>query len=328
MFAGGKMKGRKDAVSKNISRQIVHRKSKFLPRLFLVLAGCLLISVLTFFTYKIINTHLNKRDSASLMQKYWNVYDYKQVYDISQNIIEKNPTQNLARTLHGYSAFFLGVSQTDNSISLQYIDEAVQNLRIALLNCKEETKPQILYMLGKTYFYKNSFSSYNYYADLVIKYLNEALDAGYRADDISEYLGLSYASVSMTKESIAAFTETLNVRESDQLLLSIARQYIKNGQANIAKQYLFQVLNNSQDEIISEKCHNLLGNIYLEEGSLTSAEKEFNSVIEKNENSADAHYGLGVLYEKRGDAAKARSEWRKTLKIEANHKGATEKLYE
>ena len=35
--------------------------------------------------------------------------------------------------------------------------------------------------------------------------------------------------------------------------------------------------------------------------------------------SADAHYGLGVVYELQGDMIKARAEWRKALKFDPLH---------
>ena len=54
--------------------------------------------------------------------------------------------------------------------------------------------------------------------------------------------------------------------------------------------------------------------------------EEFNKVLAKNENSADAHYGIGVIYEKQGNIVKARSEWRKALKIQVNHPEALQKM--
>ena len=50
--------------------------------------------------------------------------------------------------------------------------------------------------------------------------------------------------------------------------------------------------------------------------------------MKKNENSADAHYGIGVIYEKQGNMVKARAEWRKALKIQVNHAGALQKMSE
>ena len=69
-----------------------------------------------------------------------------------------------------------------------------------------------------------------------------------------------------------------------------------------------------------------MGTIYLEREDFDAAEKEFNLILEKNENSADAYYGLGVIYESQGDVVKARSEWRKALRIQNNHPLALKKM--
>ena len=68
------------------------------------------------------------------------------------------------------------------------------------------------------------------------------------------------------------------------------------------------------------------GKTYQTKEALEAAEKEFRSILQKNENSADAHYGLGVLYEKQGDSAKARAQWRRVLRIQPNHEGALKKM--
>ena len=96
----------------------------------------------------------------------------------------------------------------------------------------------------------------------------------------------------------------------------------------VAKQYLARVLMTSNNDEIKINSRNILGKIYLEEGAYDSAQKEFEAILEKNENFADAHYGLGILYEKKGDTAKARSEWRKCLKLQVKHPGALQKLSE
>jgi Tfp pilus assembly protein PilF len=151
---------------------------------------------------------------------------------------------------------------------------------------------------------------------------------GYKADDIPELLGLSYASLGMTMESISAFTEALLISDDDILLLSIAEQYHNVGQNNAAEQYLFRISQDCKDEQIILKSRLLMGNIYLEREEFDNAEKEFNFILEKNENSADAYYGLGVIYEKQGDSVKARSEWRKALRIQSNHPLALKKMAE
>ena len=62
------------------------------------------------------------------------------------------------------------------------------------------------------------------------------------------------------------------------------------------------------------------------EGNYDDAEAEYNYILQKDENNADAHYGLGLIYESKGDSIKARAEWRKCLKIQFNHPGALKKM--
>lgn len=308
------------------TREIFKRKSQFLKRLLVFVCIVVLLSTAVFFAYRAIDSKINKGNSFINLKSKWNEYDYQGVYDISSAILYKKPFNIRARTYNGYAAFFLAVSQSDVVQALAYLEESINSLRIALQGARFGAVSQIEYMLGKAYFYKNLQSSYYYYADLAIHYLLKSKKDGYKADDIPELLGLTYASLGMTMESISAFTEALLVRESDILLLSIAEQYHAVGQNNAAEQYLFRISQECKDEQIILKSHLLMGNIYLEREQFDDAEKEFNLILEKNENSADAYYGLGVIYESKGDMVKARSEWRKALRIQNNHPLALKKM--
>ena len=141
-----------------------------------------------------------------MLSEKWKEYDYQAVYDTSSILLEKKPFNNTILVYRGYAAFYLAVSATESQQAQQYIEESIHCLRLALSDAKKKTLGQIQYMLGKAYFYKNSISSYHYYADLAAYHLNEAKLLGYKADDIAEYLGLSYAQLNMTMESIAAKT--------------------------------------------------------------------------------------------------------------------------
>src|SRR5574344_793972 len=269
---------------------IVKRESKLIPRLIITLCCVVFITALTVCAYHIIHGKLYSDSSVNTLYKKWKIYDYQSVYDTSTNIIAKQPFNNTARTFRGYAGFYLAVSQTDTTLAQQYLEESINSLRIALKSAKRRTVPQIDYMLGKAYLYKESISSYYYYAELAVKYLIEAKRLGYKADDIPEYLGLSYASMGMTMESISAFTEALLVRESDSLLLSIAEQYYKAGQANAAEQYLYRVTSRSSDESLVLQGRLLLGKIYTDEEKYDDAITEFSTILKKSEKSADAHY--------------------------------------
>jgi Tfp pilus assembly protein PilF len=304
---------------------IFKRKSRLVPNLITGFCIAAVIGVSSFFVYRLISRQIHSSSSVSTLYARWKKFDYQGTYDTSKQILEHSPFNNTALTYHGYASFYLGVSQLDTSSAQSYLDESINNLRLALLTARRSLKPQLEYMLGKAYFYKNTITSY-YYADLAVKYLQLAKRDGYKADDIPEYLGLSYASLDMTMDSIASFTEALLVRESDTLLLSIAEQYYKAKQYAAAEQYLFRIVKNSKDDTLVLKSRILLGTIYVDEEKYSDAEEEFNEVLKKNENSADAYYGLGVLYEKQGDLVKARSEWRYALRIQVNHPGALKKM--
>lgn len=256
----------------------------------------------------------------------WKEYDYQAVYDTSAILLEKKPFNNTILVYRGYAAFYLAVSATESQQAQSYIEESIHCLRLATMGAKKKTLGQIYYMLGKAYFYKNSISSYHYYADSAVEYFSKARECGFKADDIAEYLGLSYAQLGMTMESIAAFSEALLYRESDALLLAIAEQYSKAEQNAAAKQYLFQIIQRSNDDSLVIKSRALLGNTLIKENDFDGAQKEFEAILQKNENSAEAHYGMGLVYESQGDMVKARAEWRKTLRIQVNHTGALEKI--
>lgn len=263
--------------------------------------------------------------SIKTIQEAWKKYDYQTVYELSKIYLQDKPFNNTALTYYSYACFYLSQEQTDTLQAQTYLDDSIIKLRIALYDANSKLVPQLQYMLGRAYFYKDTIATH-YYADLAVKYLLSAKNNGYVADDIAEYLGLSYASLGMTMESISAFTEALLVRESDSLLLAIAEQYVNAKQYSAAEQYLFRIIKNSENDEIIIKSELLLGNIYIEKEEYDLAIKEFENVLKKNENSADANYGIGVIYEKQGNLVKARAQWRKALKIQVNHPGALQKM--
>ena len=303
------------------------KKSHLLRNLVRVAAVIVLLSVIALSTWYGINKYQQGRITIKNIKEAWSVYDYQKVYELSKAFLQNDTYNNTALTYYSYACFYLAQAQTDTQQAQSYLDECINNIRVALYEADNSLIPQLQYMLGLAYFSKNTITTH-YYADLAVKYLLLAKENGYEADDIAEYLGLSYASLGMTMESISAFTEALLVRESDSLLLSIAEQYYKAKELNASEQYLFRIIKNSDNEDIVLKSEILLGNIYIDKEDYDAALEEFENVLKKNENSADAHYGIGVIYEKQGNIVKARSEWRKALKIQVNHPGALQKMSE
>ncbi len=308
-------------------RNVVVKEGKLLKRLLVVFLCAVIISALGFGIVMFIKSRTNSGVSLISLRAKWRDGDYGGAYDISGQLLYDRPFNHTALLFRGYSSFYLAAAENDTVQAQGLIDEAIASLRQALLFEKDGGKnlPRIEYMLGKSYFYKDFLSAYHYYADLSVKYPQSALSHGYKADDIPEILGLNYAALGMTLESISSFSEALLVRQSDLLLLSIAEQYHAAGQNQAAEQYLYRISQECKDEKITLKSRYLLGDIYLEGELLENAEKEFRSIIDEydgSEHAADAYYGLGLVFEKQNEMAKARSEWRKALRIQSNHAGA------
>ena len=303
------------------------RKNHILRKLLIVFGILIFTAAVVFLCIFLIHNFNKNRITIKTIKKSWTEYDYASVYEQGKLFLQDKPYNNTALTYYGYACFYLAVSQNDTFKAQEYLDESINNLRLAMYDARSSLLPQLQYMLGKAYFYKNTITTY-YYADLAIKYLNLAKQNGYMADDISEYLGMSYASLGKTYESISAFTEALIVRESDSLLLSIAEQYYKAGEINASMQYLYRIINNSSNDEIILKSHLLLGSIYTDSDEFEKAMDEYNYVLSKDENSADAHFGIGLIYEKQHNLVAARAEWRKVRKIQPNHAGVLKKLSE
>jgi tetratricopeptide (TPR) repeat protein len=288
----------------------------------------MLSALITFFVLYLKNMQKETTVSMADISSLWQEGNYQEVYDLTRELLHEKPFHAMALAFNGYSGFYLAVSQTDTVMAQSYLDSAINALRLAALKTRGNARSQIHYMLGKSYFYKNTLSDYHYYSDLAVKYLALAKAEQFEADDIPELLGLSYAALGMTENSIAAFTEALLVRESDILLLSIAEQYYKNSQLSAAKAYLHRISTSTSNDTVRLKSKALLGQIYIDEENYDEAEEEYKSMLEINPNYADAVYGIGVIYEKRGELVKARSEWRKVLRLDVNHQGAKLRLTE
>lgn len=302
------------------------KQHTLLPKL-LIASGILVVAALIiFFVVTRTISYLNQRPSLSKVYQAWDNKQFEQVYDLTSQLIQITPFEPTAEAYHGFASYYLAVSSIDPQTVQQYIDESINSLRLARPSVSKSLEPQVTYLLGKAYFYKNSFSSYHYYADLAVYYLQDAFDKGVTAVDIPEYLGLSYAQLGYTEESIAAFSEALLHEESDTLLLAIGEQYIANDQSSFATQYLYRLLETSKDEVMQCKARLLIASVFAEQGLYEEAENEYNLILEKDVTNADAYYGIGVLYELQGDLVKARSYWRKALKVQVTHPGALQKL--
>lgn len=283
-----------------------------------VILGVLILAVGAFFFFRRSSAAL---PAVSSLYRAWDDRDYTKVYNDSSLILAKRPLDGAVLALNGFAAYYLQLAQTDPSNAGLLLDTAIVSMRNAWYRVSESERPQIAYILGKAYYQRGY-----YYADLAEKYLDYAWSTGIRYPDIEEYRGLAASILGDYPKAILAFTDALASNPSDLLLFTIASAYRKTGDIMKAKQYYSETIRSTKDENLELKSRNELAMILADEGDTAGAAAEFSAILEKDANFADAHYGLGVIYETQGDLVRARAEWRKTIRLNPVHPGAREKL--
>ena len=251
----------------------------------------------------------------------WANNDYTEVYAKTAQILERRPMDGTALALHGFAAYYLFAEQTDLSIGADYLTETIVHLRRALYLTKDKDIPKIAYILGKAY-YQQGY----YYADLAVKYLDEAYAGGIEASDLSEFRGMAASLLGDTDKAIEAFTQALAANPSDFVLYAVAENYKKKGDRQNAMLYFFETIKKTGNAVLELRCRNQLGLLFLEEHKPDEALEQFKLVLEKDVNSADAHYGIGLIHEMQGDMIKARYEWRTAIRLNPIHTEARTKL--
>jgi tetratricopeptide (TPR) repeat protein len=308
----------------------LHRKQT-LYTVFVAVFVILIIGLLLLFLIPWSNKAGNEKNE---LVQLWEVGSYDEVFRVSGEMLQEKPLDYFLLILHGFSSYQLAIAQINNFDTLTYIDTCIWSLRKALLSKEGAVDGHVQYVLGKAYYYKG-FG----FADLAVRFLEEARRASYTAQDIPEYLGLSYAALQDYRNSVASFTlaldpgdevqavkegegeETKDIRyPSDLLLLSIARSYLALEDVDTAHAYLQRCVDISKDSRTMVVARLLLGSILSKNGDVKGAEAQYMAILAEGGENADAHYQLGELYAGGGDPIRARAEWRKAYSIDPSHK--------
>jgi tetratricopeptide (TPR) repeat protein len=294
---------------------------------------CLVIVILVVFSSLfLMNWKKREGNTRKDLLQLWESGNFADAYALSKSELRNKPMDYFLLTVHGFSAYQLGISQINNFDTLAFIDEVIWSLRKAML-VKKSDAGEVYYVLGKAYYYKGTG-----YADLAIKYLEMARGLSYNARDIPEYLGLAYAAVKDYRSSIAAFTIALNpvqanlaedpggARPSDALLLAIARSYMALEEPDSARAYLSRCIESSKDSASRLQARLLYGEILKLAGDWEGAEAQYQALLGEAGDNAEAYYQLGELYAGRGETTRARAEWRRAVHTNPAHAKARSRL--
>ncbi|MGP1416075.1 MAG: tetratricopeptide repeat protein [Treponema sp.] len=251
----------------------------------------------------------------------WESSSYNSVYLKSEIILKNDPFNAQALAFRGFSSYYIYVSEPEEASHITYLENTIVSLRQAMYFLREKDMGKLSYVLGKAYYQKGE-----YYADLALKYLSIAEASGLNFIDIHEFKGMAYLLLGEEEQAISSFTLALKETPSPLLLYILGETYLKIEDFQNAKQYFFETISKTKDELLQLKCRYHIGSILFDEGEFERAKDEFEAIIEKDDSSSDAHYGLGLVLEQQGQLAKARSEWRRALKLNPSHEKTREKL--
>lgn len=236
-------------------------------------------------------------------------------------ILKENPLDFRALVFHGYAAFYRSFHESTFSAQLVFFNRAILSIRRALLIAPQEMKAQLYYVLGKSYYFKRE-----YYYDLAAKHLETALNLGYKEADTYEFLVLINEAWGNTETSIRFLELAYGEKKDELYLLHLAREYKKANRIDDAKKILSGLLETVKEPAMARECKFLLGEISFEQGDMTAAESLYRSILEADTNSAEAHFRLALILEKKGDYAAYRYELRRTLENDPGHSGARSRL--
>jgi tetratricopeptide (TPR) repeat protein len=256
------------------------------------------------------------------LSELWRDRLYDEIIARTDAALKAEPLAPSSLAYRGFSYFYKAVSEGNLEERIPYLDEAIVSLRRLQLARSNPWPLETDYVLGKAYYHKGK-----YYYDLSLHYLQRALAGGFQAGDIYDYLGLAATQLELPEQGLAYFQKALEINPTDLLLLMIGQNYHDLGEVAESEEYLLRALNKTEDPAIEAKCRFLLAQMYFDRKEYFKAEKEYLAVLDKDPNSAEAHFYLGEIYAALGDRVKARAEWRKTLIIDPSHYGAKVRYY-
>jgi tetratricopeptide (TPR) repeat protein len=270
----------------------------------------------------------NNQESSKIARQnildLWEIRDYSEIAVATDVSLAISPLDSFYLIFKGLSNFYLGLAESDGERRVVLMETTIFSIRKALLDTKAPLKQEAIYVLGKAYFYKGR----DYY-DEAIAYLSESVAAGYKANDTWEYLALSAQAIGLTQESLEYFEQAIifNPR-SPELLVAAANANMEAENIDRVEQLTKMALSLTADDYLAERCNFILGESYRLQKRFEEAILRFESIKEKNPQSADAWYYEGLTYMDAGDPIRARAAWRKAVSIDPMHLGARQKLSE
>ncbi len=296
------------------------RRSNFQKAVPVILIFAFVSAVVLFIVIKSSGTMVPDGNTNAVADA-WNRQDYREVVELSSAELLEKTLEPTLLLYHGIANFYYGITLVNHDERQSRFNAALHSLRKLLYEPPVAYRSELWYILGKTYFHKGSF-----YYDLSDKNLSLADEAGLRANDILEYLGVIHLDFQKYQEAIAYLTRAIEREPRDVLFYTVAEAYENMERLDDAFMFYSKALEMSRDSFLNQEAKIGQGRIFFFKGAHEDAEHIFSEVIDENEQAAEAYFYLGEIYFNRGDLVKARANWRESYNQDRTFTAALERL--
>ncbi len=251
----------------------------------------------------------------------WGTGDYEEVVRVTTEQLLEFPLDAAALALRGFSYFYLAVQMVNLDERNDLLLGAIQDLRKALLLENNELETEIRYVLGKAYFHRGPF-----FYDSAIEELQRARELGLEQLDLFEYLALTHRDLGRFEESIEYFQMAIALADEAIHKVSLADIFIDLSRYDNADRLLAEVVEEASDVTLLQDALLSQGLSYRRQGRHPDALFAYERILELNESSAEAHFGMGEVYLAQNETDRARFEWREAIRLDPNHIESLQRL--
>tara|TARA_B100000614_G_scaffold190420_1_gene171464 strand:- start:1381 stop:2328 length:948 start_codon:yes stop_codon:yes gene_type:complete len=288
-----------------------------------VLAGLLVTAALLLVRSRTPMLAIGQTEKPQSAIEMWNQERYDEVVTLTTEQLGQFPLDPTALTLRGFSRFYLAMDAVDTDGRHDLLVGAIRDLRRVLLLPNPELEPQIHYVLGKAYFHRGEF-----FYDSATTELVAARDQGVVRLDLLEYLALASRDLGRTDDAIGYFHDAIELGDEAIHRVTLADILIGEGRYSEADALLSRAIDQTEDTTILQDALLSLGRSYRLQERFDESIDVYQRILEINESSAEAHFGIGEVYLAQGEQDRARFEWREAIRLDPNHIESLQRLQE
>lgn len=298
------------------------------PRVLMVIGIALLVALVAMFALLVarqrtpllaIGQTERPQDAIAL----WNEQDYEGVVEVSTEQLVEFPLDPTALGLRGFSRFYLAMQAVNSDSREQALIASIRDLRRVLLTDVAELEPEVHYVLGKAYFHRGE-----YFYDAAVRHLERARALGWNRLDLLEYLALASRDLGRREDAVRYFREAIEQGDEPVHRIALADVLIADSSYREADVLLSRAIAQTSDSTLIQDALVSLGTSLRLQERWNAAMDTYRRLLEVNEASAEAHYGLGEVYLALGEQDQARFEWREAIRLDPNHIESLQRLQE